>query len=633
MGAVYVLKSEAFLVTSLVERLACAFAVTALEPADFVDTYLMYVLSEGSGDSEKVSFILDTSNKNVTDSITRLSEKSLIRRFPKVVVVSSLSSYGGGMFSKSNAANVLAPFANFRTNYVAEQAFLGLAELTGMDVTVVSAGLLYGSSGLDFEDLFGFMASEQFSSPSNSAGTDGMSMPSLSEGLDNVPIVHVDDYAAVVRSCVERESARSAEARRIFVAEKSVLKLADIFDKLAAAFDRSAALCVGYARTADIILSQRDCQLLWSTNWTSGDTITAPSSFADKLPAVIDEYLVSRHMQPCALAVIGKPFCGKSSLARSLSRGLGIECVDTGAALAYVLASREGVSGEVDLRRSELIEAVKGSKADEKKGAKKGEEPPLDVTSVVFNDTLVRAIPKELQVGCLKIYLSSSKPCKFKGFVLDVWRHGVVATVEDLSSICKVELIVELTQPEPSLKKRYAEAQGITDDPKAKVSKEQAGALKDFEESLALYSDQSGVDAAPVELVRYDLDESDEGAVASGSIANFIKVHGPVGWIKGSEQGAAEAVSAGGEQAVGGGAAASPGADNAALDFAEDLRIRKYLDLNVSRALSEINIACRQQRCEDPIGFLARELSEQSKAAMSTAQSRNEELLKAVLQN
>lgn len=451
-------------------RISCAFSSASFEQVikkrlvsyghdtrDFDPTDLRESLPD--------AFIVHLESVNVIEDlieVIKFRKSSDNERFPRIVILSPLSTWAGGSTSLVSSDNFLTrvPLAGAYPQYLRENALYSLGIQRRAEIFICGVGLVYGEGGIDFEGLFRAIHSDSKS----------FRVQSLKDGENVVPMVHCIDLANHINALLTSDAA-SCPVYSV-ASDGGRTKLAELLKKMGADFPYS-----DLDNAADMLcLTPTD--IAWNFDLVTaappsgeeqevegGAFSLVPLEYPAGLPLrfkdVWAEFLSAHRLRPVSFVVAGPPGSGKTALAKALATRNGLQYIDMFSTVRFVFQEvrRPGESAlklspstlNVDeikdphaRLRAELTRILetklqdqaaasaggKGGGAAAKKkdntssseaAAAAGSGGSVDFTGPALTEELCASIPDDILRECVLLRLNKDPVCVRKGFVLDLW--------------------------------------------------------------------------------------------------------------------------------------------------------------------------------------------------------------------
>lgn len=517
-----------------------------------------------SEDVEELSQILDFFIHNV----------NAIERRPKIILLSRLLSWGsrkykvpiGSSLSEFNSRN---PYLTEEALYKVENKFQTCASMTGLDMCILGIGLIYGSKGYDLAETCKslFMAEP----------SDEQVVFSYSEGSNSVPMIHYRDMLRMI----EHLTLSLDGFPNFFVpaVDYGAAPLKSVLSALSKVSNRNIR-CTTEAEAIDEVMnsSARNSHHMWDLDMTFSDScklpdfiLDYPNGMIDRADAVWREFQGEACSQPCSILVAGPPASLKTTLSKQLAKSLGLKYIDWEESirncLEHFVEKKEpgdGSESNVGGNESTAGGTIDLSKVGDTKVAlrieiersirvfkKMKDDAILDVNDIVFDKSLLSALPKNLVIEAIAAQLQTDEMCLKRGYVLDIWgaeekllqskqqlfeitntrppkvqpaassipqnestEEQSYASVDSYSYCNKdvtseekrPQIIVELQNEAATCVRQYLAHRGIVQTEGAKLPKDQLATVKDIEERTNAYFQQ----LKPMSSVQNDVSDSED---------------------------------------------------------------------------------------------------------------------------
>lgn len=530
-------------------------------------------------------FIIDISCSRAIEEITRILRLTSVVSRPRIVLLSSILTWGGvteyNITDTTIDFSLRKPYSWCLDEYLDENSLWETVKSVDSELFIVGTGLFYGNSGYDFDGILNQIWMSATAAPD--IITEYEIMTSINNGSNSVPMIHFNDYLALIKYliCCNYENTLP-KVMYILASDGTKDCINNVFNQLKS---KGRQLNVKYSDDKEFLIEsiiKDKRQLIWSSNVTSqsvenqlpGFQLQYNEGLLKKCDELWDIYLSSHNLSPCSIIITGSPWSGKTCVSQLIASKLQLTYVDINVALKYLLSLTDdtyvGLCKEMfESVRNEVVNIIEAKVNENKKPGKKGEDvPSFDLNNVEINESIISSINAKLLRQTIAIYLNSYIPCKLKGYVIDVWQSGIIDSHESMYELItwnseqfignySVESLFEITVADDVLLKRFMDANSISDDPKAKLSKDQQVLMDKFKSTISNYSSLcTKIDKIENEILTstnshpfiVDIETSnrtkgfsrisisnnnsslDIQNICTCMIEDFLSVHGRIGW-------------------------------------------------------------------------------------------------------
>lgn len=549
------------------------------------DEYLNLFLNECNKPVNDSVFIIDISCSLAIEEMTRILRLTSIISRPRIILLSSILTWGGVSISNvtdtTKDFSLRKPFSWCFNEYLDENGLWETVKSVGSELFVISSGLVYGNSGYDFDAIFNQI---WMSATTSDASTEYEIVTSIENGSNSVPMIHFNDYLALLKYLISCSCDNSmSKMKYVLASDGTKVCINDILNHIKSN-GQQFNIKYNYDKEyliESIIKDKR--QLLWSSNVISlsvdeqlpGFKLQYNQGLLKQYDELWSTYLSSHNLSPCSIIITGSPWSGKTCISQLMASTLKLSYVDINIALKYLLFLSSdtylGMHKEMfESVRNEIVNIIEAKVNENKKPGKKGEEvPPTDLNNIELNDSIISSIDAKLLRQTVAIYLNNYSTCKLKGYILDVWQSGIIDSQESIyelitwnseqlaGNINSVETIFEINVTDDILLKRFMDMNSISDDPKAKLSKDQQVILDKFKSTISNYSSKYtkiekienevviSINSHPIIVdietsnitkgfnridINNDNSSLDIQSISNKMIEYFFKIHGRMGW-------------------------------------------------------------------------------------------------------
>ncbi len=530
-------------------------------------------------------FIIDISCSNAIEEITRILRLTSVISRPRIILLSSILTWGG--ITKNNVTDTTIdfslrkPFSWCLNEYLDENVLWETVKSVDSELFVIGTGLFYGNSGYDFDGILNQIWISASAAPDSIAEYELIT--SVVHGSNSVPMIHFNDYLALIKHLITYNYDNPLPKLMYILASDGTKDcINNIFNRIKS---KGGQFNVKYSDDKELLMEsiiKDKRQLIWSCNIASpsiedqlpGFQLQYNEGLLKKWDELWDIYLSSHNLSPCSIIVTGSPWSGKTCVSQLIASKLQLIYVDINVALKYLLSLTNdtylGLCKEMfESVRNEVVNIIEVKANENKKPGKKVEDiQPTDLNNIEINESIISLINAKLLRQTIAIYLNNYIPCKLKGYVVDVWQSGIIDSNESMYELVtwnseqlvgnyNVESLFEINVADDVLLKRFMDANSITDDPKAKLSKDQQVLMDKFKSTISNYSSlYTKIDKIDNEIVtsinshpliadietsnrtkgfcRIDISNNNSSldiqSISTCMIEYFLSVHGRMGW-------------------------------------------------------------------------------------------------------
>ena len=233
----------------------------------------------------------------------------------RVILLSSLLTWSGhssvtSIESIETALKSRVPVHAYAETLQLENSCFALSSST-FEAVVIGKGLIYGRNGFDFSPI---MKSFLF---------DDNIVPIMHPAEASAPAIHIDDLCSIVEHLI------SADYIPLYVPAVDACPdtLHSIITNIANEFDVSGFKYCELENLLHFAIENSESTNLFHSNLkfsnlpTQNISLKYPQGLSkENLPVIVSEYKTLNNLSPCRLMVVGMPYAGKTTVAKSIAQ-------------------------------------------------------------------------------------------------------------------------------------------------------------------------------------------------------------------------------------------------------------------------------------------------------------------------